>query len=161
MVDLENRSVAVKNKVIILLCVLLLAAMTASWVASSVAMENHECLVSVTAREILVNKDWVMPTCNAIPRLEKTPLCYWLVAGLSKMTGEIDELTARLPSIIFAVLSVGAIIYFVNRWLRFRTAIISALVWATSFSYIKYAHSARPAGASTVLMGVHEFVAGL
>jgi 4-amino-4-deoxy-L-arabinose transferase-like glycosyltransferase len=66
------------------------------------------------------------------------------VAGLAKITGRVDEFTTRLPSAIFGVLSVAAILYFVNQWLTFRIAVISAGVWATSVGYICYAHNARP-----------------
>ena len=142
--NLENKSISKKNKILISVCVLLLSAITASWAISEAGMENHECYVSITAREMLQSGDWVVPTCNGAPRLQKTPLPYWLVAVLTKITGQADEFTARMPSAVFAVLSVGAILYFVNQWLTFRTAVMSALVWATSLGYIKYAHIARP-----------------
>jgi 4-amino-4-deoxy-L-arabinose transferase-like glycosyltransferase len=133
-----------KNKNIILILTLVLSALTAVWGISGRAMENHECLVSITAREMLVSNDWILPSCNGQLRLEKTPLSYWLVAGLGKITGNIDEFTARFPSALFAFLSALAILYFVKQWLDIRVAIISALVWATSFGYINYAHNARP-----------------
>ncbi len=98
---------------------------------------------------MLASGDWVWPTCNGQPRLVKTPLSYWLVAGLAKITGRVDEFTARLPSVIFAVLSVATIIYFVNYFVSFRAALICAAVWATSLDYIRYAHNARPEMAMT------------
>ena len=138
-----------KNKKIILILSLFLPALTAIWGISDKAMENHECFVSITAREMLQNKDWVLPTCNGQLRLEKTPLSYWLVAGLGKITGKIDDFTVRFPSALSAFLSALAILYFVKQWLAPRVAIISALVWATSFGYINYAHNARPEMALT------------
>ncbi|MFA6185846.1 MAG: glycosyltransferase family 39 protein [Phycisphaerae bacterium] len=132
-----------KNKIILIL-ILILSGLTAIWGISSRAMENHECFVSVTARKMLQNNDWVLPQCNGQLRLEKTPLSYWLVAGLGKITGKIDDFTARFPSALSAFLSAMAILYFVKQWLSPRIAIISALVWATSFGYINYAHNARP-----------------
>jgi 4-amino-4-deoxy-L-arabinose transferase-like glycosyltransferase len=134
-----------KNKKFLLVCgVLFLSAVSASWEVSKETLDNHECFVSVTAREMLVNNNWVWPTFNGNPRIKKTPLCYWLVAGLAKITGRVDEFTTRLPSVIFAVLSVGAILYFVNYCVSFRTALISAAVWATSLDYIRHAHNGRP-----------------
>ncbi|HUW18128.1 MAG TPA: glycosyltransferase family 39 protein [Sedimentisphaerales bacterium] len=124
--------------------VLIIAAVNASWMLSSRTLDSHECFVSVTAREMLQSGNWAFPTCNGRPRLNKTPLPYWLVAGVGKITGKIDELTARLPSAFFAFLSAAAILYFVNRWLSFRIAVISASVWATSLGYIRCSHSARP-----------------
>jgi len=110
---------------------------------SARTLDSHECFVSVTAREMFESGDWVLPTLNGHPRINKTPLCYWLVGGLSKITGRVDEFTARLPSAIFAVLSAVAILYFVNKWLSFRVAAISTCVWVTSLSYIRCSHSAK------------------
>lgn len=140
----KNQSNTKITKILLVCGVLLLSVVSACWTLSEGPLNNHECFASVTAREMLQSGDWVIPTCNGEPRLKKTPLSYWLVAGLSKITGRIDEFTTRLPSVIFGILSVAAILYFVNQWLTFRIAIMSALVWATSLGYIKYAHNARP-----------------
>ncbi len=123
--------------------IVFLASVSASWMLTKDTLDNHECFVSVTAREMLASGDWVWPTFNGEPRINKTPLSYWLVASLAKITGEIDELTARLPSVIFAVLSVVAILYFVSYCISFRISLICAGVWATSLSYIRQAHDAR------------------
>jgi len=123
--------------------VLMLAAINASWMLSKDTLNNHECFVSITAREMLESGNWIMPTCNGESRLQKTPLSYWLVAGFANLTGKVDEFTTRLPSAIFAVLSATAILYFVSR-LSFRIAVLSTAVWATSLSYIRYSHNARP-----------------
>ena len=113
----DNQSNAKRTKGLIICGVLVLSAVSASWTLSKKTLGNHECFVSIAAREMLESGDWSWPTCNGEPRLNKTPLSYWLVAGLAKITGEVNEITARLPSVIFAVLSVSAIIYFLNRWL--------------------------------------------
>jgi len=145
----NNRKNSKKTKILLVCGVLLLASVSASWTISEKTLGNHECFVSITAREMLASGDWVWPTCNGQPRLVKTPLSYWLVAGLAKLTGRVDELTARLPSVIFAVLSAAAILYFVNRCVSFRAALICAAVWATSLGYIRHAHNARPEMAMT------------
>ena len=133
-----------RTKIFVICAVLLFSAVTGSWTLSERPLNNHECFVSITAREMLESGDWIVPTCNGELRLEKTPLSYWLVAGLAKITGKVDEFTTRLPSAVFGLLSVAAIIYFVNQWLSFRIAVLSAAVWATSLGYIRYSHNARP-----------------
>ena len=130
-----------KHKIIF--AALLLSAVSAFWMLKTKTMGNHECFVSVAAREMLQSGDWIWPTCNGQPRLTKTPLSYWLVALVSKAAGEVNEFTARFPSAVFAVLSVGAILYFVSRWLSLRIAAISAGVWLTSLAYVRYSHNAR------------------
>jgi 4-amino-4-deoxy-L-arabinose transferase-like glycosyltransferase len=145
----NNQSNTKRTKIFVTCMALLFSSVIAFWTLSERPLNNHECFVSVTSREMLESGDWVMPTYNGEPRLEKTPLSYWLVAGLAKITGKVDEFTARLPSAVFAVLSVAAIIYFVNQWLSFRIAVLSAAVWTTSLGYIRYSHNARPEMALT------------
>ena len=73
---------------LVVLGVLVLSAITAGWMLSVRSLDDHECFVSVTAREMLASGNWVMPTFNGRPRLQKTPLSYWFVAGVAKVTGK-------------------------------------------------------------------------
>ncbi len=139
-----DNSTSQKSRTLVVICLLLLSAVNASWMLSKVTLDDHECYVSVTAREMLESGDWVRPTFNGHFRIVKTPLSYWLVAGLARITGGVDEFTSRLPSAVFAFFSVAVILYFVNQWLSFRIAAISGAVWATSLCYIRYSHNARP-----------------
>jgi len=52
--------------------------------------------------------EWVTPTLQAQPWLEKPPLYYWLAGGAFTALGE-TEAAARLPSVLAALLFVGAI----------------------------------------------------
>jgi 4-amino-4-deoxy-L-arabinose transferase-like glycosyltransferase len=140
----NNQNTSDRTKYPVVCVLFVLCFVNAGWTLSTTPLDNHECFVSVTSREMLEKGNWVLPTFNNQPRLQKTPLSYWLVAGLAKVTGRVDEFTARLPSAVFAVLSVCVIIYFVGQWLSFRTALVCAGVWATSFGYIRYSHNARP-----------------
>lgn len=132
------------TKIFVVCCVILFSFITSGWMLSAKAMEGHECFVSVTARQMLQSNDWVVPYYNGQLRLQKTPLNYWLVAAVAKVTGKVDEYAARLPSLILAVLSTVAILYFVNTWLTFRVAVIAALIWCSSLGFVRYGHSARP-----------------
>lgn len=144
-----NNSNSQKSKTLIVICVLLLSAVNAAWMLPKESLDDHECYVSVTAREMLQSGDWIMPTCNGLPRLQKTPLSYWLTAEIAKLTGKVDEVSARMPSVIFAILSAVIILYFVNQWLSFRIAALSSCVWATTLCYFNYSHNARPEMALT------------
>jgi 4-amino-4-deoxy-L-arabinose transferase-like glycosyltransferase len=137
------------SRPIIVCCVILLSAVTSGWMLGEVPMQGHECFVSVTAREMLENNDWVVPRYNNNLRIEKPPLNYWLVAATSKFTGGVDELAARIPSMLMAMLSTAAVIYFVSQYLTFRIAVMAALVWSTSLGFVRYGHSARPEMALT------------
>lgn len=145
----NNRNNAKITKGLIVCGVLLLSTVSATWMLSEKSLDNHECFVSVTAREMLASGNWIMPTCNGLPRLQKTPLSYWFTVGIAKITGEVNEFSARMPSVIFAILSAVIILYFVNQWLSFRVAALSSCVWATTLCYFNYSHNARPEMALT------------
>ncbi len=143
-----------KKKILLICCVMLISTVMAGWTLSEKTLSNHECFVSITAREMLQSGDWVRPTCNGQPRLQKTPLSYWLVAGLAKITGRVDEFTARFPSVVFAVLTTAVILYYLSQWLGLRAASLSALAWATSLGCTRYAHNARPEMALTFFISL-------
>jgi 4-amino-4-deoxy-L-arabinose transferase-like glycosyltransferase len=50
--------------------------------------------------------EWVRPTLQGEPWLEKTPLFYWLAGGAFSLLGE-TEAAARVPSVLAALLLVG------------------------------------------------------
>ena len=89
---LDSDNINERTKKIIIWFVLGIAVFSASWSVSDKTLSNHECMVSITAREMLQNHNWVIPTCNAEDRLQKTPLSYWLVASVGAVTGKVEEL---------------------------------------------------------------------
>jgi 4-amino-4-deoxy-L-arabinose transferase-like glycosyltransferase len=133
-----------RNEYLVLCGLLLLGIVNAFWMLPTITLEDHECYVAVTAREMVQNGNWILPTMNGQPRINKTPMSYWIVAGIGKITGHIDEFTTRLPSAVFAVLSAVIIFYFVYRWLGFRIAAVSSAVWVTSLAYVRCSHNGRP-----------------
>src|SRR5947208_14149328 len=48
------------------------------------------------AREMFQNHEWLLPTNDGIPRLQKPPLLYWLIIGSFKLFG-VRAAAARLP----------------------------------------------------------------
>jgi len=132
------------NKSLLVFAVTVYSIIITFWMLSEGPLNNHECLVSVTAREMLANDNWVIPTFNGEVRLQKTPLSYWLVASVAKITGSVNEFSARLPSASLAILSAAAILYFTAQWLEFLIAILSAVVWISTLAFIGYSHNGRP-----------------
>jgi len=66
--------------------------------------KRAEARTIITAREMLARGDWLVPTLNGEPRLEKPPLYYWLIMIAAKITGEVDKFSGRLPSAISGLL---------------------------------------------------------
>jgi len=45
----------------------------------------------ITAREIVRNNNWLIPTLNGTPRIAKPPLPTWITAGVYMLTGQEDD----------------------------------------------------------------------
>ena len=56
----NNQSNTKRTKGLIICGVLLLSAVSASWMLSERPLNNHECFVSITAREMLESGDWTL-----------------------------------------------------------------------------------------------------
>jgi 4-amino-4-deoxy-L-arabinose transferase-like glycosyltransferase len=99
---------------------------------SSQLLRRHEAYVGVSAREMLVSGDWITPRFGGHPRLEKPPLSYWLVAGLGRLQGGIDEWTVRFPGAFSALLLVAFMGFWGTRWYGVRIGLSTAFIVATS-----------------------------
>ena len=83
--------------VIGLACVLFLSGLGSVGLTDRDEGRNAEA-----GREMLESGDWITPTFNYEPRFIKPALLYWLMSA-SYFTFDANELTARLPSAVFAV----------------------------------------------------------
>jgi 4-amino-4-deoxy-L-arabinose transferase-like glycosyltransferase len=64
------------------------------------------------AREMVANHNWLLPTNNGIPRLQKPPLLYWLIIASYEILG-VNEAAARLP-VALAVVATVALIFLIG-----------------------------------------------
>jgi 4-amino-4-deoxy-L-arabinose transferase-like glycosyltransferase len=64
------------------------------------------------AREMVASKNWLLPTNNGIPRLQKPPLLYWLIIASYKILG-VNEAAARLP-VALAVVATVALVFLIG-----------------------------------------------
>jgi 4-amino-4-deoxy-L-arabinose transferase-like glycosyltransferase len=102
--------------------------------------ESQEALV---AWEMVDGGNLVLPRVNGELIPSKPPLYHWMVVAFSGLTGSIDELAARLPSIAAGAATVG-IVYAVAaaEWGEVAAA-VSAVALATSPEWVKWATTAR------------------
>src|SRR5436309_11816100 len=68
------------------------------------------------AREMVESHQWLLPTNDAIPRLQKPPLLYWLILLCYKIFGS-NEAAARLP-IALAIVATVAFTFLIGERLR-------------------------------------------
>jgi len=64
------------------------------------------------AREMVASHNWLLPTNNGIPRLQKPPLLYWAIIASYKILG-VNEAAARLP-VALAVIATVALIFLIG-----------------------------------------------
>ena len=100
------------------------------------------------AREMLDRGDWITPTLNGKPWLEKPPLYYWqamLAYRVARAFGSgndgVNETTARLPGAIDGAIMIAAIYFFLRR-LRPGSELDAALIAASCAGVIGFAHAA-------------------
>ena len=79
------------------------------------------------AREMVESHQWLLPTNDGIPRLQKPPLLYWLIIVSFKLFG-INAAAARLP-VALAVVALVALIFLIGEklvdyWRGFIAALI-------------------------------------
>ncbi|MBP2633283.1 MAG: arnT 1 [Firmicutes bacterium] len=97
-------------------------------------LDPDEPVYAQTAIEMLANNDFISPRIYGDFWYDKPPMYYWLVAGMIKFFGQ-GELAARLPSAIFAIITV-LVIYFIGKSiLSRRAAFFGSLILATSFEF--------------------------
>jgi 4-amino-4-deoxy-L-arabinose transferase-like glycosyltransferase len=95
-------------------------------------LSYHEAFVAQGAREMLASGDWANPTIGGRPWLEKPPLPWWLVAAVGRIAGGVDEVAARLPSVVAAMLLTLGVSVLASRHYGPGIGLIAGAVQATT-----------------------------
>jgi 4-amino-4-deoxy-L-arabinose transferase-like glycosyltransferase len=79
------------------------------------------------AREMVESHQWLLPTNDGVPRLQKPPLLYWLIIASFKIFG-VSAAAARLP-IALCIVATAALIFLIGEklsdyWRGFLAALI-------------------------------------
>ncbi len=85
--------------------------------------------------------EWVTPTLQGEPWLEKPPLYYWLAGMAYSVLGE-TEAAARMPSVLAALLLVGATALFGARLYGSAAGLHAGFVAGTALLPFAYGHAA-------------------
>ncbi|MDD5302878.1 MAG: glycosyltransferase family 39 protein, partial [Elusimicrobia bacterium] len=78
-------------------------------------IEVDDARYAEVPRAMAASGDWILPSLNAMPYVEKPPLWYWLSAASIKAFG-VSEAAARLPMLLLALLGAGGI-FWLGSWL--------------------------------------------
>lgn len=95
-------------------------------------LKHEEPRRALVAREMLASHSWLVPQLNGATYLAKPPVFNWQIAFFSAVVGEVNETTARLPSVL-GVLGIAFLLYGVGRsCANARTGILAALIVMTT-----------------------------
>jgi hypothetical protein len=106
------------------------------------ALWSSEFRWAEIAREMIVTHNYFWPTINGHVYYDKPLGSYWLVIFSTPFTGGLNEAATRLPSAIAGLLAVCLLMLLTRRLYDARTAIISGVVLATSFSFVFFSRDA-------------------
>ena len=106
------------------------------------ALWSSEFRWAEIAREMLATRNYFWPTINGRVYYDKPLGSYWLVIWSTYVSGGMNELAARLPCAVAGVLGVAFLMMLARRLYDSRTAIISGVILATSFSFVFFSRNA-------------------
>lgn len=91
----------------------------------------------ISAREMLLNENWLLPTMNDVARYEKPPLPTWLTALSAYLFGVHNLWALRLPAALICIVLILAYYKLVIEFFKKKNlAFYTALILATSFYII-------------------------
>lgn len=103
------------------------------------------------AREMVARGDWLIPTQDGIPRLQKPPLVYWCEIVSFKLFGT-NEFAARFPVVLATIIWFFATAGLVERLSGRRIyGVCAALILATFFGTYLFTHLVMPEPFSALL----------
>ncbi len=93
---------------------------------------------ALVALEMLISKNYIVPTINGDFYYNKPPLYNWMLAGLYQFTGHINEWVIRIPTVIFILLFGATVYFFIQKYVNRKIAFIVMLAYITSGRVLFY-----------------------
>ncbi|MDQ6951694.1 MAG: glycosyltransferase family 39 protein [Mariprofundales bacterium] len=100
-----------------------------------------EAIYAQTAWEMLQTHHWIVPQANGIHFFEKPPLVYYFMDLSFTLFGH-NSFAARLPSLVFTLLTVAMLIHAGRRLISLRVGWLAALVFVSMLEVGLLAHAA-------------------
>ena len=80
------------------------------------------------AREMVESHQWLLPTNNSIPRMQKPPLLYWLIIAPVKVFG-VNAAAARLPIALAVVITVALVFLIGEKLADYWRGFVAGLIY--------------------------------
>ncbi|TFE70644.1 ArnT family glycosyltransferase [Methylacidiphilum caldifontis] len=108
-----------------------------------VIFDDNEGLYAGAAKEMIQRNDWILPTVNGIPRLQKPPLVYWCILISYKIFG-INEFAARFPEALATIIWVMGVYILGCVIGGEKLGLLASLMLASSFGFYIFTHILMP-----------------
>ncbi len=108
-----------------------------------VIFDDNEGLYAGAVREMHQRGDWLLPTNNGFPRIQKPPLVYWTMLVSTSLLGE-SEFALRLPNALATVGWIVATYLIMRRLGGERFGLASALVLSSMLGVWVFNHLVQP-----------------
>jgi 4-amino-4-deoxy-L-arabinose transferase-like glycosyltransferase len=112
---------------------------------------------AVTVFDIVHGGGVILPQRAGVEIPSKPLLMHWMSALISLVTGSVNEFSVRLPSAGLAIAGVIVCYFYVRRLFDNVTALVAALILATTFQYLQAGTGARVDMTLTFFMEVAFF----
>jgi 4-amino-4-deoxy-L-arabinose transferase-like glycosyltransferase len=99
---------------------------------------SDEPIRSLVALEMIYSGDYITPTLNGVPYLNKPPLFNWMIIASYKLFGEYSSFALRFPAILSTFILGFVTYFFVRRHVNTRVAWVSALAVMTNGRILIY-----------------------
>jgi 4-amino-4-deoxy-L-arabinose transferase-like glycosyltransferase len=106
---------------------------------------------AVIARQILTGTDWLPPVVYGLREVDKPYLLAWLIAAVALATGEVNEWSARLPSMISVLLTALLVQSVARRYASLNASLFAALAFLFSPMLLQKLRIAEPDAIVTLL----------
>jgi len=108
-----------------------------------VIFDDNEGLYAGAVREMHQSGNWLVPTSNGFPRVQKPPLVYWTMLVSTSLLGD-NEFALRLPNALATVSWIVATYLIMRRLGGERFGLASAMVLASMLGVWVFNHLVQP-----------------
>jgi len=136
----SDRSIVVLHSFLLLaLCGLLYFP----YLSATPFFDKGEPREALAVQDIVQRGEWLFPLKRATAVPSKPPLFHWSAALTYQVTGELDEVTIRFPSALYATLGVLLVYWLGRRLFGAEIGLLGGAILATTQIYQNQALSAR------------------
>ena len=103
-------------------------------------LQQTEARYAEVAREMKASRDFLMPTLNGVPHVQKPPVAYWLTAGSLALFGD-NAFGARVPPLLAGLGTLALTAWIGALWFNRRTGMLALIILAGAVEFYALSRS--------------------